>query len=91
MDLVELNMGQAWPTYWVGSGAVFLIELHGIGTFINSRLRAGEPAFGTAGASPSWRAPFKTALTPTALNVLSKSPEAIENGIKTPGDGQAGS
>ena len=70
---------------------VFSIALHGIGTFINSTLRARESGFGTAGASPSWGAAAKSALMPRALNVLAKSAEAIENRIKTPGDGQAGS
>ena len=70
---------------------VFPIALYGIGTFINSTLPASETGFGTKEASPSCGAAAKSALMPTALNVLSKSAEAIENRIKTPVDGQAGS
>ena len=76
-------LGGIWRT-------VVQIALHGIGTFISSTRRAGETGFGNAGACSSWGAAAKSELIPTALNVLSKSAEAIENRIKTPRDGQAG-
>ena len=76
-------LGGIWRT-------VFPIALHGIGTFINSTLRARESGIGPAGVTPSWGSAAKSALMPTALNLLSKSAEAIESRIKTPAASQAG-
>ena len=69
---------------------MFPIALHGIGTFINSTLRARESGIGPAGVTPSWGSAAKSALMPTALNLLSKSAEAIESRIKTPSESHAG-
>ena len=76
-------LGGIWRT-------VFPIALHGIGTFINSTLRARESGIGPSGVTPSWGSAANSALMPTALNLLSKSAEAIESRIKTPAESQGG-